>query len=286
MKIVVLTSETSANVWLVNQLLARHEVVGIVIERRPLALTKEEKHRRRQQMLQKHGFAKAFNKLVYNWVRSRYLLRTESAVLREGFFPGGALVEYSQQVPSLVVGSINDATCIGFIQRLAPDVLAVCGTTVIRPEVFTLAPKGAVNMHTGITPEYRSAAPIFWALYRGEPEKVGVTIHFVDRGIDTGAVIHQEAIPVYADDSLATISMRIIRRGAELFCQALSEIEAGTLQTLVRRGAVSKSNYSIDLGILQYLIFHWRWRRMAERLPRQDSLKPVESPGSPPEVKN
>jgi methionyl-tRNA formyltransferase len=161
-----------------------------------------------------------------------------------------------------------------FIRRLEPDLLAVCGTTVIRAEVFMLAPRGAVNMHTGITPEFRSADPIFWALYHNEPEMVGVTIHFVDKGIDTGPIIYQERVPVYAGDSLATISNRCIRRGAELFSQAIAAIEDGSVRTVDRSKVKGRAFYSIDLGILQYFLFRMRFRRLASRLPQPviDSL--------------
>jgi methionyl-tRNA formyltransferase len=176
---------------------------------------------------------------------------------------------YSRQVPTLVVGNINDRACLEFIRAQGPELLAVCGTSVLKPEVFALAPKGAINIHTGITPEYRSADPIFWALYHGEPEKVGVTIHFVDRGIDTGSIIHQDTVPVYADDSLAAISARCVRRGAELYSRALTEIENGSVRTIVRAGATSRAFLSVDLGLAQYLLFRWRFRRLASRLARR-----------------
>ena len=267
MKIVILTSETSANVWLVNQLLLQHEVVGIVIERQPLALTEEEKHERRRRMVQRYGFARTLNKLLYNKIKSRFLDRSEATTIKEHFFPGKTPVTYALPVPIQVVGNINDPECIEFIKDYAPDILAVCGTTLIRPEVFTLAPKGAINIHTGITPEYRSSDPIFWALYKGEPEKVGVTIHFIDQGIDTGPIIHQKTAPVYANDTLATIYVRCIRRGAELYNRALTEIANGSVRTVQRNGIKSHAFYSIDLGIIQYILFRLRFRRMAKRLP-------------------
>ncbi len=144
----------------------------------------------------------------------------------------------------------------------------MCGTSVLKPEVFTLAPKGTVNIHTGITPEYRSADPIFWALYRGEPEKVGVTVHYIDRGIDTGPILHQESVPVYADDSLASIYVRCIRRGAELYSRALAEIENGSARPIQRPGVASRAFLSVNLGLAQYLIFRWRFWRMAGGLRR------------------
>jgi folate-dependent phosphoribosylglycinamide formyltransferase PurN len=281
MRIVVLTSETPANVWLVNQLLSRHNITGIVLERRPLALTAREKVERRRRMVRRYGVVRTLNKLLFNRVRSRVLSASEARTVGESFFPAETPVAYSRQVPTLVVANVNDAECVQFIRAQAPAVLAVCGTSVLKPEVFTLAPKGAINIHTGITPEYRSADPIFWALYRGEPEKVGVTIHYIDRGIDTGSIIHQERVPVYAEDSLATISARCIRRGAELYSRALAEVENGTVRTVVRAGVASRAFLSVDLGLAQYLVFRWRFRRLASRLPRMDGAEGSATPGAP-----
>jgi folate-dependent phosphoribosylglycinamide formyltransferase PurN len=268
MKIVVLTSETPANVWLVNQLLGRHSIAGIVLERRPLALTSRDKVERRRGLIRRYGMIRTVNKLLFNWVRSRVLMASEARTVSESLWPGAATPTYARQVPTLVVASVNDAECVAFIRDRAPDVIAVCGTSVLKPEVFTLAPKGTVNIHTGITPEYRSADPIFWALYRGEPEKVGVTIHYIDRGIDTGPILHQETVPVYAEDSLASIYVRCIRRGAELYALALDEIKNGSPRTVHRPGVASRAFLSVNLGLAQYMIFRWRFWRMAARLRR------------------
>lgn len=272
MKIIILTSENPANVWLVNQILARHEVDGMIIERRPLALTCEEKQDRRRRMVRRYGFARTVNKLLYNWARSRFLAHSEETTIRESFFPGGEPVVYARKVPTLLNENINNAACVEFIKRHMPDILVVCGTSVLQPEVFSLPPKGTVNIHVGITPEYRSADPIFWALYRGEPDKVGVTIHFIDRGIDTGPIILQETVPVYANDSLPKIYARCIRRGNELYLRAIDEIERGTVHPIIRSGVANRAFLSIDKGIVQYFLFHLRFRKLAASLPFEKTV--------------
>jgi len=243
--------------------------VGIVIESPPPALTKEDKWLRRRRMLRKYGLLKTLNKLAFNWLRSRFVGAAEANIIREQFFPNARPVEYRRQVPSINVSNINDADADRFIRTQSPDLIAVCGTSLIKPEVFTLAPLGAVNIHTGITPDYRSADPIFWAIYNNQPNKVGVTIHFVDKGIDTGAVIHQERVPLYCTDCIASIYSRCIQAGARLYLQALDEMAANSLQTLDRPTARGKAFYSINLGILQYLIFLLRFRRLKRALPME-----------------
>jgi methionyl-tRNA formyltransferase len=136
-----------------------------------------------------------------------------------------------------------------------------------------------LNIHTGITPEYRSADPIFWALYHDELDKVGVTVHFIDRGIDTGPIIYQESVPLYAGDDLAEITVRCIRRGAALYVSALEELERGAVRTLDRSSVRGKAFYSIDLGLVQYLRFCWRLAKLQRRLPRPPAT--VDPPSRP-----
>lgn len=271
MKIVILTSERPHNIWLVNQLLAHHDVAAIVIERRPLALKTEDKVERRSRMVRKYGLLRTINKLLYNQLRARFLARPGGETIRASFFPDGSPVAYSREVPTVIVPNVNDARCIEFVKQHSPELIAVCGTGVLKPEVFTLAPKGTVNIHTGITPEYRSADPIFWALYMGEPEKVGATVHYIDRGIDTGPIIHQESVPVYADDTLATIYVRCVRKGAQLYKRALADIQNGSVRTIDKSHVKGRSFFAVDMGLTQYLLFRWRFYRLASRLPRQDA---------------
>jgi folate-dependent phosphoribosylglycinamide formyltransferase PurN len=260
----------------VNRLLDRHDVVGIVVESPPLASDRQTKIERRKKLLARHGFYMAVNKLAYNWFRSRCLSRHDGDAIVRTLFPDGREPCYARSVPTTTVPTINDSKCVEFIRERTPDLIAVCGTGVVKPEVFSLSPRGAVNIHTGITPEYRSADPIFWALYQNEPEKVGVTIHFIDKGIDTGPIIHQESVPLYATDTLATIYARCVQRGAELYLQTLQEIENGAARMIDRSEVKGKAFYSIDLGLIQYAIFRRRFRKILQHLPRETDAAAVE----------
>jgi hypothetical protein len=87
-------------------------------------------------------------------------------------------------------------------------------------------------------------------------------------------------VPVYANDSLATIYVRCVRRGAELYSTALTDIANGSVTTITRTGVASRAFLSVDLGMAQYLLFRWRFHRLGSRLPR---TPPVEMalPGGP-----
>ena len=85
-------------------------------------------------------------------------------------------------------------------------------------------------------------------------------------------------MPVYADDTLPSIYVSCIRRGAALYSQALRDIADGSVVTLSRRDAPSRAFFSIDLGLVQYLTFRWRFRGLATRLPKRERTVPVRQP--------
>lgn len=87
-----------------------------------------------------------------------------------------------------------------FINQLQPDLIWITDFRYIIPEsVIQLSLLGAVNIHPSLLPKYRGRAAINWALIYGEPE-FGLTVHFVDNGVDTGDIISQISIPIYETD--------------------------------------------------------------------------------------
>ncbi|NCQ54667.1 hypothetical protein GW797_00295 [Candidatus Parcubacteria bacterium] len=266
MKIAILTSVTSANIYLVNSLTSRYKVVAKVIERRSRPSTMKEKMAVRSRLIQRYGLLKTLNKLLYNKYRSWMVELHQSETLKQELFPGKAEVAYTHEVPTLEVENINDSSCVDFLSGYAPDIIAVCGTTVIKAQVFKLAKKGTINIHSGIIPEYRSADPIFWALYNGEPDKVGVTIHYVDEGIDTGPIIHQKSVGVTKEDDLATLYAKCMRTGAELMSQAIEDIAGGTVKTYRKEGVEGRAHFHMDLGIWEYMVFQRRFKKLKSSL--------------------
>lgn len=264
MKIIILTSFTTANAYLVNSLLEHKNVVGKVIERRPIPVHQKNKMKIRIKMAKKFGILKTINKLLYNKLKT-YLNVNDNAYWINELFNGNN-VEYNREVPTVVVPNINDKNTIDFIKNCEPDVIAVCGTGVIKPEVFKLAKYGTINIHCGITPEYRSADPIFWALYNNEPDKVGVTIHFIDEGIDTGEIIYQKPVGVDRSDTLTTLYCKCIKIGVKLMLKAIDDIEKGIVKIVKKENVRGKAYYSIDLGLWQYMVFKRRFKKLKRNL--------------------
>ena len=119
-----------------------------------------------------------------------------------------------------------------FLQTLAgwkPDLIAVAAFGRILPSVvLSLPPLGCVNVHGSLLPKYRGAGPIQWAIINGETE-TGITTMLMDEGMDTGAMLLQEAIPITPDDTAGTLSPRLAELGGRLLVETIVRIKAGTL---------------------------------------------------------
>src|SRR5262245_14992767 len=99
----------------------------------------------------------------------------------------------------------------------------------ILPDWMLNAPRhGCVNVHSSLLPKYRGAAPINWAVARGERE-TGVTIMLMDAGLDTGPVLLRRATAIGDEETAAVWTPRLAELGAELLIEALSRLERGEI---------------------------------------------------------
>jgi methionyl-tRNA formyltransferase len=119
-----------------------------------------------------------------------------------------------------------------FLEALArhrPDVLVVVAYGRILPRsVLELAPRGAVNVHFSLLPAYRGAAPVQWALARGE-HTTGVTTMRVEEELDAGAILLQREVPVAPGEHAPSLQERLSVVGAGLLLDTLAGLEDGTV---------------------------------------------------------
>jgi methionyl-tRNA formyltransferase len=114
------------------------------------------------------------------------------------------------------------------IRRLHPDLLLVWSySMLLPPELIALARLGAVNVHGGLLPEYRGGHVMNWAIANGERE-TGVTLAYLDEGIDTGPVIAERRVPIAPADDAASVRGKLKEAGQALLEEWWPAIEAGT----------------------------------------------------------
>jgi methionyl-tRNA formyltransferase len=124
-------------------------------------------------------------------------------------------------LPVLQPPRLQDPEFIGRLKGLEPELMIVVAYgRILTHEILALPSVGFLNVHASLLPRYRGAAPINWALIRGEKE-TGVTIQWVRYQVDSGPIFLQERVPISAADNFGTMSARLAERGAALLVQSL-----------------------------------------------------------------
>ncbi len=123
--------------------------------------------------------------------------------------------------------TLNSHDTVNFLARAKIDILLVYGTTLIKPPLLDQFAGRTINMHLGLSPYYRGTATNFYPLLNEEPEYVGVTIHMIDPGIDTGPIVRHARAEITPDDMPHTIGCKTILAGIEAMIMTLHEVEAG-----------------------------------------------------------
>ena len=127
--------------------------------------------------------------------------------------------------------SINHKSSIEIIRRFEPDLLvSVAGNQIFKSELINLAPKGCLNLHTALLPKYRGLMPSFWVLKNNEKE-TGVSVFFVDEGIDSGPIIVQKKVTI-GNKSQQQLIKETKHLGMQAIIEAIAKIQSGNYQLL------------------------------------------------------
>lgn len=142
--------------------------------------------------------------------------------------------------PMVHVASSNDRSVIGILAAGHPDVVLVVGTRILSTHLLETARVPFVNIHAGITPRYRGVHGCYWALASRDPGGCGVTVHLVDRGIDTGPVLAQMRISPTGQDDFTTYPLLQLAAAIPALRAALREIIAGQARPIETRASSSR----------------------------------------------
>ena len=125
--------------------------------------------------------------------------------------------------------------------EIKPDLVIVAAFGQILPEHILYTPKyGCINVHTSLLPKYRGAAPIQWAIIDGE-KKTGVTIMYMDKGLDTGDIIMQKEVEISPDETGGSLYDKLAQVGSGLLIKALQAVISGKAMRTPQTG---ETNYA------------------------------------------
>ncbi len=133
----------------------------------------------------------------------------------------------SWKLPVLQPRSLKDPVLAQQLSALGAELgIVVAYGRLLTPELLAVPELGCLNVHASLLPAYRGAAPINWALIRGERE-TGVTIQWVVHELDAGPIFLQERVPVLEDDNAGALAGKLAERGANLLVEALERLRRG-----------------------------------------------------------
>jgi len=113
---------------------------------------------------------------------------------------------------------------IAQLQEIAPEMMVVVGYGQIIPQaILDIPPKGIINMHASLLPKYRGAAPIQWAIARGET-RTGVTTMRIDAGLDTGDMLLKWETAIGEEETAVELGSRLALAGADLLVRTVQEL--------------------------------------------------------------
>ncbi len=134
---------------------------------------------------------------------------------------------------------------------------------ILRQTVLDLPRLGCLNVHPSLLPRHRGPAPIAAAILAGD-EETGVTVMLTDRGMDTGPILTQTAVPLHAGETTASLTPQLIALGAELLLQTIPAWANGQLTPLPQDEAVATYSHTFtrEDGLIA-------WERPAREIARQ-----------------
>ena len=220
MRVVVATGEALPQRFLIARLRNEFDLAGIIVH-----APHQPKGSLPQRLRRYLNPWKALQYICTRRLMAQYDQRAEPVI--ERLF---AHEEVMASVPRLRVEDINDPRAAQFITELKPDVLCVNGTNLLREPMLAQLPQlryGIINLHTGLSPYSRGGNCNLFMLIEGHPELVGITIHHIDRGIDSGDIIITARAPLDRDDTYEIVEAKNYRLGIDLMIVALHQLAEG-----------------------------------------------------------
>jgi methionyl-tRNA formyltransferase len=212
LKVVVLCGRESRHLHVANRLCRAADVVAVVQEQRPWSW------QRLRRALHPARLARKLHWRLSSGGRDPVEAR---------FFFGDRAPALDRPELCVRVPHINHPAVAALLEREQPDVVAVFGVPRLCPPLLGHGRLGMINLHTGLAPGYRGVDSAFWALLAGRPEHVGGTLHFIEEGLDTGAMLAHVYPGVGPEDDHRTLYWKTIRACAEAYAELLPRLERG-----------------------------------------------------------
>ncbi|WP_165781440.1 formyl transferase [Streptosporangium minutum] len=269
--IIILACRSRQSYLLINHLAARFDVAAVVFE-------ESQQKKLLRHRLRKFGPLPVGAQLAFICY-DRLVIKPRSRVRIDELLAGWDVRPPDGRLKVLEVDSVNGQEVAALLRDARPSAVMVSGTGIIATRILDLAP-AFVNIHVGITPRYRGVHGGFWAIYEGNPELVGTTIHLIDAGVDTGGILAQVAVPVDPfTDTYRTLPVKQYLGALDAMADAVRAVTIGQPRPYQRSDIGSRQWYTPTP--LQYVRFLRMMRALRRRAGSRDDMPAPGVSGSP-----
>lgn len=180
------------------------------------------------------------------------------SILEKAIFKNVKNVAKKYGIPYLLMKD-KKQEILSWIRQRDPDLIVVYSMPfLLKEEIFSYPKLGTINLHTALLPKYRGAVPIFWTYYLFD-RNAGVTVHYIDKGEDTGDIIIQKEVKVDLGERYYELRAKFEKVGALALLESISKIESGGVKRIKqpkesptpRAKRVKKEEY--------FSLIDWNW---------------------------
>jgi len=271
LKIVVLISTDLSDIYFANQLIDKTNVVGVFVE---------------QQCKQTFLFHKIkkfivsclnplclLKKIREIFIHQYYLNKARQIAIK-GFGRDNIILNRTKkcQVVYTNVGqTINSSQYVDAIKALQPDIIAVCGASILKEEIIAVPKKGVFNLHSGLSQKYRGTWTTLWAIYNEEPEYVAYTVHYVNSGIDLGNIVCQGRPEISEKDNQESLYVKVVKLGTQTMIKIINDLKNKDVISypLPKKGTLYLNS------MVTTLIIRKTWQKVRQGLIRTYVKKPL-----------
>lgn len=156
-------------------------------------------------------------------------------------------------IPVISCKTLNEPVVVEGLQAHQPDLVVFTGGGLIRQHILDKAGRGVVNCHMGILPQFRGMDVVEWSLLLGLPDQVGITVHIMDKGVDTGDILRVQSIPPSPGETISGLRNRMEARMCSLMVETVIDYLNGKLDRQPQLLEQGKQYYKMHPRLLKLI---------------------------------
>ena len=210
--------------YLIHRLAEEFYLCGVVRQQG------DSKRRSLLSRIRSHKNPLQFIRHILTRIKLRKYEHRAAPVIRKLFNRRRGVAEPGQGAAQILCTDINHPEVVGFIKDRNPDLICVNGTNLLRRPILDLIEDiefGIINLHTGLSPYSRGGNCNLYMLREHRPELVGITVHHIDSGIDSGDIILSCRPELLPDDNYEMIDAKCFHLGIEAMVEACKQLFSG-----------------------------------------------------------